>query len=175
MMILEVNNTFDERRMYLLKGKAEVTQSSGDPTMFTDTWAKDFHVSPFNSRKGTYSLKVIDPFARQGEGSQQVDNVITLMSTQDHVKLVARVFSTTEALSPTGLSRLSIAIFLFRYGWIGFLTSPRIVYEASRLFFQRNLHVWFRPEIVNTSIGRAATAEEMCVLLYASVDFINEE
>lgn len=167
MMVLEVNNTFDERRMYLLKGKDQSSHDSTDSSVFTDTWAKDFHVSPFNSRKGTYSLKVKDPFDKQHYGPCTIDNVITLKSSQDHVKLVARVFSTTDAVLPAELSLLSAAGFVLKYGWIGFLTSPRIVYEAARLFFKRSLHVWFRPEIVNTSIGRAATVEEVYVLVNA--------
>ncbi|KAL8954704.1 MAG: hypothetical protein Q9183_006972, partial [Haloplaca sp. 2 TL-2023] len=56
-MILEVNNTFDERRMYFLKNlnpdEQNQVETTTDPPKpkFKTTWPKDFHVSPFNSRK----------------------------------------------------------------------------------------------------------------------------
>ncbi|KAL0259753.1 hypothetical protein SLS55_005493 [Diplodia seriata] len=88
-MILEVNNTFGERRMYLLKGSSHDVHDSSDdtdttghtkqPTKFTDAWTKDFHVSPFNSRKGSYSLTAIDPF-HMAQGVSHIDNNIVLRS-----------------------------------------------------------------------------------------------
>lgn len=67
-MILEVNNTFDERRMYLLRPGSDDDEMDPDDRektenalYFKETWQKDFHVSPFNSRKGSYSLRAIDP------------------------------------------------------------------------------------------------------------------
>ncbi|TKA63706.1 hypothetical protein B0A55_10384, partial [Friedmanniomyces simplex] len=90
-MILEVNNTFDERRMYLLKGgevKGEEMDDGSDrpfngagktskQLVFTDSWTKDFHVSPFNSRKGSYSLRATDPLAEYEQtGRVRIDNTI---------------------------------------------------------------------------------------------------
>ncbi|KAJ2965819.1 hypothetical protein NQ176_g10436 [Zarea fungicola] len=79
-MILEVNNTFDERRPYLvfrdfeqeetMEKKKQADASTATVTATTTTisrngtskvprisasFDKDFHVSPFNSRKGSYS------------------------------------------------------------------------------------------------------------------------
>lgn len=70
-MIAEVNNTFDERPMYLLSTDIEqdtrleethiavnsmnkVSAPKGEP--FQYNWPKDLHVSPFSSRKCMYSL-----------------------------------------------------------------------------------------------------------------------
>lgn len=68
-MIAEVNNTFDERRIYILQERetreplhriSDMAAAAASEVedieqgWFRHTWSKDFHVSPFNSRKGSY-------------------------------------------------------------------------------------------------------------------------
>ncbi|SMY19213.1 unnamed protein product [Zymoseptoria tritici ST99CH_1A5] len=166
-MVLEVNNTFDERRMYLLKseGVKAGNESEGNdaPKMvvFSDTWNKDFHVSPFNSRKGSYSLKAIDPLAAfQETGQVKIDNTIVLRSSKDEAKIVARVFSEGIPKEPTKITTFELVKFIAAWWWVGLATFPRIVWEAQKLFFKRKLHVWYRPETAASSIGRAYTADE---------------
>lgn len=167
-MIVEVNNTFDERRMYLLKADRAASDEVEDEkpgslkvTQFTDTWQKDFHVSPFNSTKGSYSLKAVDPLAAyQDTGSVQIDNTIVLRSSKDEAKIVARVYSDGPPQDATSISPLSLARFIAAWCWVGFATFPRILWQASTLFFARQLHVWYRPEVVESSLGRSSTADE---------------
>lgn len=190
-MILEVNNTFDERQMYLLKdspshtgvsshsqdtsqevhpqasgdgGKSEKTPIASDIGNFTAKWPKEFHVSPFNSRKGSYSLAAIDPFSPHHSGNGIINNTITLSSSKAEAKLVARVFSTSAPVNPSSFDFADTAIFVAKWWWVGFVTFPRIVHEAAKLFFRRKLHVWFRPEVKKGSIGRTATQYEKSVL-----------
>ncbi|KAM0714793.1 hypothetical protein Q7P37_009257 [Cladosporium fusiforme] len=172
-MILEVNNTFDERRIYLLRpGNIEEDLVPEDDTKsnalyFKETWQKDFHVSPFNSRKGTYSLRAIDPVAAFEEfGYVKVDNNIVLRSDKDHPKLVARVFSTEPPTSAITVDKLQMFRFVMSWWWVGFVTFPRIVTQASKLFFKKKLHVWFRPEVAATGIGRTYTDEERILESY---------
>jgi DUF1365 family protein len=167
-MLLEVNNTFDERRLYLLRPGSmnEDLEPTGDERSdnalyFKETWAKDFHVSPFNSRKGTYSLRAIDPLAAFEQfGHVKVDNTIVLRSDKNHPKLVARVFSTDPPTSAVTIKNLQLFKFVASWWWVGFVTFPRIVSQAGKLFFKKKLHVWFRPEVKTTSIGRIYTDEE---------------
>lgn len=187
-MVLEVNNTFDERRLYFLKGSAAhdlhdapsmdlnyssngshsdepgesipVKDVASGSAKFKKTWIKDFHVSPFNSRKGAYALVAHDPLFPRVEGKGPIDNVITLSSSKNHVKLVARAFSTQEAIQPSKMTFSHIARFLVSWWWVGLVTFPRIVKEAGKLFFRRKLHVWYRPEVLQDSIGRRETSEE---------------
>jgi hypothetical protein len=177
-MILEVNNTFDERRMYLLRARNPEEKSEGGhgdlpmpgeeldslsdgnglpeglPSKFTNAWTKDFHVSPFNSRKGYYMLTAIDPFQKHGNEPPIFSNNITLKSSKDHVKLVARVYSHGMPFNPMASSWRDMAAFVLSWFWVGFLTFPRILKEATMLFWARKPHVWFRPEVMSTSIGR---------------------
>ena len=180
-MILEVNNTFDERRSYLLKAPnsnadtkadlppdetldlgspdkfllSKVNQTSQIPAKFVSHWKKDFHVSPFNSRKGSYALS-----ASNVRAESVIDNTITLKSSKGHGKLVARIFSTQDPIDPASFGSWDFAIFLASWWWVGFATFPRIVREAAKLFFKRRLHVWYRPEVLKDSLGRKETQDE---------------
>ena len=170
-MILEVNNTFDERRLYFLKDSGTEAIDNGNEknqissAKFANTWTKDFHVSPFNSRKGSYSLVALDPFSGYLNGRGPVDNTITLSSSKAHSKLVARIFSTSTSLDPLSLTKSDILRFLASWWWVGLVTFPRIVREAGKLFFKRKLHVWFRPEVLKDSIGRNGTPDEKAIAL----------
>ncbi|KAG9516806.1 DUF1365-domain-containing protein, partial [Aureobasidium melanogenum] len=168
MMVLEVNNTFGERRLYLLKAEEKATDDSvpdgfeapAKATKFTNSWTKDFHVSPFNSRKGTYSLTAADPVAALKSGSKVLDNLVVLNSSQAQAKLVARVYSDDDYMDPTAMSSSQTIKTLASWFWVGFLTFPRILTQAYKLYFKRKLHVWFRPEVLASSIGRTHTPSE---------------
>lgn len=183
-MILEVNNTFDERRVYFLKGSHQKASSQAtdalrplpdvdillqapnvhqenagwddkSTTKFNNSWLKDFHVSPFNSRNGSYALSAYDLLS-QGE----VNNTITLSSSKGHPKLVAKVFSTGASIDPSRMGTMATSRLVVAWCWVGFVTFPRIVREAAKLFFRRKLHVWYRPEVLRESIGRRESREE---------------
>ncbi|KAL8852252.1 MAG: hypothetical protein Q9221_002854 [Calogaya cf. arnoldii] len=166
-MILEVNNTFDERRLYFLKGghgnPKDEHATDPSPIKFKDNWAKDFHVSPFNSRKGSYALNAYDPFSPNLSGTGMIDNTITLSSSKSHAKLVARVFSTEASSDPATIGYWTSLRFIAAWWWVGFVTFPRIVREAGKLYFRRKLHVWYRPEVLKDTIGRRATNDEIVI------------
>ncbi|KAM7198041.1 Protein of unknown function (DUF1365) domain containing protein [Rhypophila sp. PSN 637] len=165
-MILEVNNTFDERRMYLLTpgddSDKPITNDTTPPprTVLKHSWPKDFHVSPFNSRKGAYSLMASDPLRPRMEGTGPINNTINLISSKGHGKLVARLFPEGPAIDPSAMTWFEKVKFLVSWWWVGFVTFPRILKEAGALFFRRKLHVWFRPEPLKENIGRNADASE---------------
>ena len=173
-MLLEVNNTFDERRLYLLRPGSideDLVPADGERSdnalYFKETWQKDFHVSPFNSRKGTYSLRAIDPLAAFEQfGHVKVDNTIVLRSDKDHPKLVARVFSTDPPTSAVTIENFQLLKFVASWWWVGFVTFPRIVSQAFKLFFKKKLHVFFRPEVTPTSMSRIYTDEETALEAY---------
>jgi DUF1365 family protein len=174
-MALEVNNTFDERRMYLLKaggGAAALDDFDSEATtngngasartvVFTNSWSKDFHVSPFNSRAGSYSLRAVDPLASlERTGLVQIDNTIVLKSSEHHPKIIARVFSTDAPLEPSKITTFQLSSFIATWWWVGLATLPRIIWEAQKLFFKNKLQVYYRPEVTAKSIGRTYTDDE---------------
>ncbi|KPM36445.1 hypothetical protein AK830_g10121 [Neonectria ditissima] len=170
-IVLEVNNTFGERRPYLVERDfAAETKLVRDPITTEEegpsrarikaAWKKDFHVSPFNSRQGSYSLLASDPLGPNMEGFLGIDVTINLVSSKGHPKLVARLFSEGEAIKPSTMSLVQKTKFLTTWSPVGFITFPRIVKEAAVLFFKRGLHVWYRPEPLKESMGRAADSIE---------------
>ncbi|KAK3900921.1 hypothetical protein C8A05DRAFT_16833 [Staphylotrichum tortipilum] len=162
-MIVEVNNTFDERRMYFLQEDTSSQQLDCSPAeanprqfIFKHSWPKDFHVSPFNSRKGCYTLTTTDPLS--SPSSPRI--TITLCSSKVYPKLVASLTPTSAAIDPATLTPSQKLRFLLSWWWVGFLTYPRILYQAAQLYFRRRLGVWYRPEPLPGTISRRATATE---------------
>ncbi|PTB38987.1 hypothetical protein M441DRAFT_145523 [Trichoderma asperellum CBS 433.97] len=169
-IVLEVNNTFGERRPYLvLRDTSEdatrisapgTIHSNPSDTQIKASWKKDFHVSPFNSRNGSYSLLAKDPFENSMRNFCGVDITINLTSSQGQSKLFAQLRSEGEAIIASQMSLLERIKFIFSWFWVGFLTFPRIVKEAGSLFFSHQLHVWYRPEPLKDSLGRLANGNE---------------
>lgn len=129
-------------------------------SQITGSWDKDFHVSPFNSRKGSYSLLARDPLNTSMSKFHGLDVTIRLSSSKEHSKLVARLFGDGPPVDARELSAFQTVKFVMSWCWIGFVTFPRIVKEAAALFFKRSLHVWYRPEPLKTTLGRVATSVE---------------
>ncbi|KAI9601221.1 hypothetical protein H4Q26_001030 [Puccinia striiformis f. sp. tritici PST-130] len=65
-VVLDVQNTFDERHSYLLTIGVNETPLPNS-SEFDHQWVipRAFHVSPFNDRTGTYQISLSDPFATQ--------------------------------------------------------------------------------------------------------------
>jgi len=105
-------------------------------------------------------LRAQNPFPYATYDTPVIDNTITLISSKDHAKLVARLNSTGPALDQDRMSAYDTMQFVLSWWWVGFVTFPRIVKEAGLLFFKRSLHVWFRPEVLHTGVGRLPTATE---------------
>ncbi|KAK1829078.1 hypothetical protein QBC39DRAFT_139004 [Podospora conica] len=179
-VILEVNNTFGERRPYFLKqddatadrieelldaSAEEGSQADdrGDSTLRTTikkSWPKDFHVSPFNSRKGSYSMTAHDPLSPRMQGTGPVVMNINLVSSKGHGKMVARLFPEAPTIDPSTMTWFAKAKFFTAWWWVGLFTLPRVLVEATKLFFKHGLHVWFRPEPLKGSLGREPDAIE---------------
>lgn len=117
-IITEVNNTFDERHIYLLP-------ASDSPLKFSHTFAKDFHVSPFISRRGSYNVTSNDP--SKGE---DINVAVTLSSSMGHVKLIARWTSATNVLDVSSLGRLPAVWIICCWAWTVLLTCE---YQQSEL------------------------------------------
>lgn len=165
-----MNNIFGERRSYLvmrdtMDDATRITShdiSQPTPVWINASWKKDFHMSPFNSRKGSYSLLARDPFEGQGdmEGFSGIDIALNLVSSKGRPKLAVRLCSEGKALDASQMGPLQQAEFLLTWFWVGFLTFPRMVRQAVSLFFYRQLHIWYRPEPLKDSLGRRADDTE---------------
>ncbi len=117
-VLLEVNNTFREKHAYLLDSKE-------------GTFSKEFHVSPFNSRDGSYTCVCDDPLKR-------VDIRLVLSDKDGKKKLTATVAEQYRGSIP--IYRLFVC----------FLTFPRIVWQAAQLYLRRRLRIHWLPNVLES-------------------------
>lgn len=127
------------------------------------TWPKEFYVSPFNSRLGSYSVTARDPLSPHLTGDGMINTTITLTSSEKHPKLVARVFSITPPISPDCMSVWEKTSFLGVWWWVGLATFPRTVKEAFKLFVGRGQAWVSRPEPKAETLSRHADAFETLI------------
>ncbi|KAI2601771.1 DUF1365-domain-containing protein [Hypoxylon sp. NC1633] len=150
-IVAEVNNTFDERRMYLFS-------APDDTGKFRQTSTKDFHVSPFNSRKGSYVVTSSSPHYEEN-----ISLCTTLRSSKGYPKLVARWWSVEPAMNPSDLSITKSLWLLLGWGWTVPITYLRIVFQAVCLAQVRKLEIWYRPEPRESAVPRQPTTTEAFV------------
>ncbi|KAA8569764.1 hypothetical protein EYC84_001346 [Monilinia fructicola] len=162
-VLLEVNNTFDERHTYFVTPKdakvSKIEEAKGKPPRFTNTWSKEFYVSPFNTRSGTYSVSASDPFYPSLSGCNPLDLTLTLSSTERPF-LVARVFSDGPAFDPSIMSVVQKTQFLLSWWWVGFATFPRTLVQAFILLFKRSMPWVSRPEPLKVTLSRHADSTQ---------------
>ena len=126
-VVAEVNNTFREKHIYVLR-------DPDSPSLpFRYSAAKTFHVSPFNDMQGEYRFSFQDP--RQG-----LEISIELVRNGSPL-LTASLWSDTPAWK---ISAASQARFFFHPHRS--LTYPRILRQAARLYLRRKLPVHQKPE-----------------------------
>lgn len=119
------------------------------------TFPRSFHVSPFNSRDGYYTLSLVPPFSRHHPSSPSLCISLLLLTPSRTPKLFARLAS-PPAFSPLPLTaRNVLSTILFRFPISLFLTTPRIMYHAFILHFRKGLGVYARPEPVGREKGEA--------------------
>jgi cyclopropane-fatty-acyl-phospholipid synthase len=134
-LVTQVNNTFGESHLYPLVC---------DPTAGARTWnfPKEFFVSPFFAREGTYSLTF-----------ERADESLGIRVDLEHNG--AMLFS--GRLDGVGefLTRRRIVATLLRYPITSLLTMPRIHHQAVRLYSKANAHVYEKPEPLNAYTFRS--------------------
>ncbi|RKF57829.1 putative cyclopropane-fatty-acyl-phospholipid synthase protein [Erysiphe neolycopersici] len=164
-LLLEVNNTFDERHNYFVEPSPKSLNTSLNAchksTRLTTTWPKDFYVSTFNDRSGCYSLSVIDPFAPNLTGAGYININITLSGPSNkNAMIVTLLQSAGSPLYPEKMSILEKIKFLSRWWWVGLATFPRTLQQAFILFFRKKMPWAFRPEPRRNTISRPADETE---------------
>lgn len=140
-VILEVNNTFGEKHIYVLRDFDEQSNIRKGYTS-AHTFPRRFHVSPFNDRSGSYQLQCLDPM--EDEKWNKLDMHLTLLEPDGTKKLTAQVNSTKPPI-PTH-ETLKVLWALLVYGSAVFLTVPRILYQAYIIHYSKKLAVYIRPE-----------------------------
>ncbi len=126
--VAEVNNTYGERHVYVLKNG--YTKEGEYPLRYTTD--KAFHVSPFNDMNGSYEM-IFSPV------DDEVEIHVDLYRSGEKIfgaKLMgkAREFTLKNQIS-----------ILLKHPLVPHLTVPRIYLEAARLHFGRKLSMHDKP------------------------------
>lgn len=148
-VVAEVNNTFDERHLYIL------TQPLDAKRKFARRYTvnKDFHVSPFNDMKGDYDFH----FSTLGES---MDIRINIVKDQRNV-FYSRHWGNSQPLTHKNLRSAII-----RYPITAWLTMPRILKEAAMLYYRKHLPVFSKPNpesALTIRVAEPTTHQRFCM------------
>lgn len=131
-VVVEVNNTFGDRHVYIPEA-VELSGTDGGAHFRTD---KAFHVSPFNDMAGRYEFW----FARPGDF---LDIRIEL-TREEFCAFEARLRGQGVPFTPWNHFRMMLSHPLRPH-----LTMPRILLQAARLYLQKHLSYHPRPAPVS--------------------------
>ncbi|KAL6921980.1 hypothetical protein FSST1_006006 [Fusarium sambucinum] len=169
-IIAEMHNIFGERHSYFaapnFEAEAKHIQDGNldnqelKPAQVNAMVQKEFHISPFNSRKGSYSILASDPLGPEMCGFRGLDITINLFSSKGYKKLVAKLVSENWAIDPREMSVTQKVGFILNWFGSAVATFPRFIKESAVLLFRHNLHVWYRPEPRKNSMGRSSSDVE---------------
>ncbi|KAJ4001381.1 hypothetical protein F5050DRAFT_1891270 [Lentinula boryana] len=180
LVLFEVHNTFGEGHVYFMRPGVEEDFSSKH--MYDHQWSfpRAFHVSPFNDRKGWYTVSIKLPQLPDKDVGPEEGNPKPVISIQlrepstetsqpgipGQTKLTATLRTTNALPLP---SARNLLFTLISYPLELFLSMPRILYQAAILHYrkgdkQSDLKVYLRPEpfLTPTSFAlpfQAANAE----------------
>lgn len=127
-VVTEVNNTFGETHLYILRDA--IDGAGRFPLRYRHP--KQFHVSPFNDMRGSYDFSFSELNGR-------------LRIRVDLYRDDAKVLAAAISGNPAPLTGRTLWRTALRYPLAAALTVPRIVWQAARLYAQRRLPVFRKP------------------------------
>ncbi|CAG8454932.1 3922_t:CDS:2 [Dentiscutata heterogama] len=154
-LVLEVNNTFGEKHLYILDRDNEADKSIRLGFDMSFTIKRAFHVSPFNDRKGIYKafckdpksgyldmrlVMYTDPSHSDDVPSENITHKSNTPIQQFRKKMVA-----TASGHSYSLNLISVIYAIMTYPLEIFLTMPRILKEAYKLHYYKDLGIYHRP------------------------------
>ncbi|KAI9058807.1 hypothetical protein FKP32DRAFT_1597132 [Trametes sanguinea] len=170
-VVLEIHNTFGEKHVHVLeRGRIE---DSVCPPGFDHTWtfARDFHVSPFNDRMGFYVVSVRAPPSPRSTSCRtapprpkiriHLHNASSIASQKpaDQMDLPEpalgplKLSATLTARRATPLTSTGLVTTLARYPVALLLSFVRILYHAWILHYRKRLDVFPRPDPKPAALG----------------------
>lgn len=128
-VVAEVNNTFGERHLYILKN---LTNTSGD-RFVSELLPKQFHVSPFNDMEGDYD------FHFSKDTQTKIDIRLNILREGE------KAFLSSQTGAALPLTRANLLKVFLRFPLTAALTMPRILFQAGLLHYVKRLKVFRKP------------------------------
>ena len=126
-IIVEINNTFKEKHIYILK---DVLKEQKNLRLYKSS--KVFHISPFKDLKGEYEFWFSD-----------IQNLIDIRINL--VKNNKITFYTRQKGEALNMSNANLVKTIIKFPFSAALTMPRILWQAARLHYEKKLPVWTKP------------------------------
>ncbi|CAG8657778.1 7074_t:CDS:2, partial [Acaulospora colombiana] len=145
---IEINNTFGEKHLHILNRDNDADDANRIGYDMSFTVKRAFHVSPFNDRKGTYRIYCKDP----ASGYLNLRFVMHTDSSRGGIVPGKKKFVATARGHSYILNRLSVLYALLTYPTEIFLTMPRILKEAYKLHYYKNLGIYHKPVPIEGTI-----------------------
>ncbi|MDZ8119305.1 DUF1365 domain-containing protein [Pontiella agarivorans] len=123
-MVAEVNNTFKERHLYIMKSDGTFPVKCRH--------SKRFHVSPFNPMDGHYEFTFSEPGEQLRIGIRLIRNEQTVLD--------AALWGTGRELTTSNLWKTVLP-----HPFTAALTMPRILVQAAILHYRKKLQVFRKP------------------------------
>lgn len=185
-MIIEINNSFDEKRnvLFRLHG-TRALEKSLDTTEALETeyldmkrtvasltsrpssvyykghWEKNIYSSPFEKLGDLVGERFMDPTSSAAwEKMRSMSNTTTL-SAGGHPKMMTRMLCRSHPVDPTNASWLTVAKLLVWWTLPVTLTTPRILYQALRISYLGLMRMLDKPDVRTGSESRRATRSEL--------------
>lgn len=155
MVVLEVNNTFGEKHIYLLRHDNPRNPQTRTGYLWCGVLDKKFHISPFGHRSGVYNIFVADPINEK----LQFDIHMLLFHREGYKSMVANVKSTMSGLDVLTAGWREVLYTVVCWGFNQWLAIPRTMLEAL-LTFKKGAVVYTRPEVLKGSGGRSPSDGE---------------
>ena len=131
-LLVEINNTFGERHIYILNDN--LLKENEDRLHYRHN--KEFHVSPFYEVEGEYDFYFKDI-------SETLDVKINIRK-QDKEIFFTRLWGKSKSMNSK-----NVISTIVKYPLTTTLTMPRILWQAAKLHYVKGLPAYFKPKPIN--------------------------
>ncbi|PYI00079.1 hypothetical protein BO71DRAFT_393709 [Aspergillus ellipticus CBS 707.79] len=185
-MILEINNSYDEKRNVFLKVnrvsepqspqstelpatstyldsrcKVQSLLSNPQSTFYKGIWTKRIFASPFEKVNGQVTNRFMDPLQPESWKFNAPFSNMTTLGESGEVKMATRMTCAETPLDPTQMTTLQLVKFLLRWTLPGTLTTIFIIATAIRIRFTGLMKMMRKPPVRSGSVGRHPTKTEL--------------
>lgn len=192
-VIMEINNSFDEKRNVFFKVNAtEADTKALEKSLDTDalktqyldmkrtiasmtsqssaiyykgTWEKDIYSSPFEKLGDTINERFMDPTNPVAWNKMRSMSNTTTLAASGQPKMMTRLSCRRSPVDPTTASWWTIAKLLVSWTLPVLLTTPRILYQALRIEYLGLMRMMNKPDIRTGSEARRAMKSEWYVVI----------
>ncbi|PWY94639.1 hypothetical protein BO94DRAFT_421375, partial [Aspergillus sclerotioniger CBS 115572] len=184
-MILEINNSYDEKRNIFLKVsrvseqplktsgssqtvdylentyKVRTLPSLPQSTFYKGTWTKTIFASVFEKVDGLVTNRFMDPLQPTSWKPNASFSNMTTIAESGEVKMATRMTCCGSPIDPTQMSSFQLFKFLLQWTVPGMLTTAHIIFQALRIHYSGLMKMNVKTPVRTGSVARHATKTEI--------------